>query len=368
MFHTRFSQFAAAAATAAVLLGVFISGALRLRPAAPARAEEPPAGGKDAPASEVPREKLRYGCKSFEEWRMRFLTELEPKARVECVQALITFGVNGYGTEASETILALGRRQDEEAEENAEVRQAALGMVRLGRPALPALLDGLESRDAKCARLACEVLSAKVEKLRKEELRSEWPCLFEKGLTAETPRLLRLATGQNRDAAKLAARLIRRTDLKDDGVIPLVLNLLGDREVEMRELALDFLPDGAGQSSWPTVRPEPRLAVPALVRLLDDQDSDVCVMAAARLEAYGAEAKDAGPALIQFLRDIEQEKKTFRRLYSASDARRRAADALTAIGPAAKLLLLGQLEENEDERLREVLQKIEENEAASPKE
>ena len=49
-------------------------------------------------------ENLRYQEKTFDDWCTRLETELEPKSRIEAINALLAFGVNGYGKETAQTL------------------------------------------------------------------------------------------------------------------------------------------------------------------------------------------------------------------------------------------------------------------------
>jgi hypothetical protein len=57
----------------------------------------------------VPREKLRYDGKSFEEWQELLETELKPERRAEAMKAFGMFGLKGYSEEAARSIIEVTR-------------------------------------------------------------------------------------------------------------------------------------------------------------------------------------------------------------------------------------------------------------------
>jgi beta-lactamase regulating signal transducer with metallopeptidase domain len=57
----------------------------------------------------VPREKLRYDGKSFEEWQALLETELKPERRAEAMRAFGEFGTRGYRREAAQAIMEIVR-------------------------------------------------------------------------------------------------------------------------------------------------------------------------------------------------------------------------------------------------------------------
>src|SRR5262249_40204147 len=62
--------------------------------------EEAPPVGKPSPETGGKKESLRYGGKTFNQWRTELMTELKPEIRIDGIKALREFGANGYGTEA----------------------------------------------------------------------------------------------------------------------------------------------------------------------------------------------------------------------------------------------------------------------------
>jgi hypothetical protein len=101
------------------------------------------------PAPRPPQAKgfLRYGGKSFEDWRRIMMTDLKPETRIEAIKALSAFGANGYGKEAAEAIIQLmrgyefpGRDRDDQNVINA----AESAFRKIGPEGASALIEELE--------------------------------------------------------------------------------------------------------------------------------------------------------------------------------------------------------------------------------
>ncbi|HZY87500.1 MAG TPA: M56 family metallopeptidase, partial [Gemmataceae bacterium] len=156
----------------AVAAGVFVVGlalglaSLRLWAVTPAAAEPPPATDdkRDAPPEQprFPKEALRYGGKSFEQWRTELLTELKPAVRIDGIKALATFGANGYGADATRAILELMRGYDTnhlDGDDQGVVNAAYDAVRKVGDPAVPALREGLKEKNRNVRRFAATALA-----------------------------------------------------------------------------------------------------------------------------------------------------------------------------------------------------------------
>jgi HEAT repeat protein len=111
---------------------------------------------------QVPREKLRYDGKTFEQWRDSLLTELKPERRVEALKAMRSFGVRGYGREAASAVarvlkdgIAQGlpeptfsfqppQEKGPNDDELYVTGEAALVLYYLGEPAVPFVVELLK--------------------------------------------------------------------------------------------------------------------------------------------------------------------------------------------------------------------------------
>jgi hypothetical protein len=102
----------------------------------------------------VKKEDLLYDAAPFDFWKDRLQTELKPERRIEAIQALAAFGVNGYGAEASAIIVDIARTyappasfQLKESDMTPDERvayHAMQGLLKIGTPAAPALLKAVE--------------------------------------------------------------------------------------------------------------------------------------------------------------------------------------------------------------------------------
>lgn len=97
--------------------------------------------------------KLRYGGKTFEQWRDQLLYDLEPQTELGAIQALAVFGENGFAEEAAVEIAKVLRRK------NVQVLQAACAALGgLGKPAVPALARALENDSPEVRAAAAQAL------------------------------------------------------------------------------------------------------------------------------------------------------------------------------------------------------------------
>lgn len=298
-------------------------------------------------AKEEPRAKLRYQGKTFDQWSARLEIELEPNSRVEAINALIAFGVNGYAEEAAMILAKEATRFADVSDEAFKVRMAFAKMIYLGEPVVPILLDALESKDPTRMQFSRDVLN-----IDRDGKIAELPESGRRALNLEQPRLLRIARSKDYRTANLAIQLLRQTEMQNEGVAVLLLELLDSEYKEFRELALDTLPEGGDVvelgPQWrrsvvngagarrefvhPYVKLDARAAVPALIKLLDDADVTIRIKAAKRVSYYRAEAKQTVPMLIKCLKRADDSS------YGPSKVDEIASYmlALGVIGPDAK--------------------------------
>ncbi|HVA41037.1 MAG TPA: HEAT repeat domain-containing protein, partial [Candidatus Binataceae bacterium] len=100
---------------------------------------EAAAQAADAPStksSTVKKTSLRYGGKSFNEWRELFLTDVEPATRIKALPALVKLGRYGYSREAAETIVTVLEDDDR------ELLEAAIhSLTELGPGSVPTIVE-----------------------------------------------------------------------------------------------------------------------------------------------------------------------------------------------------------------------------------
>ncbi len=102
---------------------------------------------------------MRFDGKTFGEWRAQLVTELNPKHRLEALQAVSAFGANGHAIEATEAIITilngyqLNTLQNEDLSEylyteheHKLLGRAQLALVRIGPDAAPVLIDAINRR------------------------------------------------------------------------------------------------------------------------------------------------------------------------------------------------------------------------------
>lgn len=249
---------ARALAAGAVVVGLALGlASLRLfaapPPAVVVTVADPPApppkegegGAPPRPAARFPKEALRYGGKSFEQWRTELLTELKPAVRVDGMKALATFGVNGYGAEATAAVLELMRGYDVNAvdgDDRGVVKAACDAIDKIGEDALPGLRQGLKDR--------------------------------------------------SRNVRRVAAATLSRNNLWANGAAAELFAALRDRDPDVR---------GDAVSALGYVKPRPKEYLPALLRYIKDEDERVRGATTFQIGRIGPPAREAVPALLDIL-------------------------------------------------------------------
>ncbi|HEX4073499.1 MAG TPA: M56 family metallopeptidase, partial [Planctomycetaceae bacterium] len=206
--------------------------------------------------AEQEKAQLKFAGRDFGQWETVLMTELDPKMRVEALDALGRFGAFGYQEEASAAVgkfLSKGRliRSDQGDQKVEEAAQSAFG--RIGPPALKTALELLKNKSPEVRRLATEVVS---------ELLSD--VAEPKPSTLET---LAEATNDRDEHVRLAAlQALSQTFGRTKGVYrdllaPVVVKKLQDDSPEIRLKAASFLGD---------LGPSAAGVVPALLAALKD--------------------------------------------------------------------------------------------------
>lgn len=238
------------------------------------------------------KEKLRYKGKSFEEWRERFLTEIDPETRQESLQGLAVFARHGFARETVAAILDVareyddviaadfetGKKRDQEGLELDETEAADLQVLvacfavvkKTGLAALPALREGLKGDHVGVHYFAAEVL-------------------LDMGTAGQEaiPELIALTKSKARASREIAASTLASVGEKDPKVVDLLQTILKDGDPGMRIAVLSALQDSPVMA---------RQFAPAILTALRDKDAAVCEA------ALGALAKaDAGPQAVHML-------------------------------------------------------------------
>ena len=113
--------------------------------------------------AEQEKAQLKFAGRPFWQWETVLMTELDPKMRVEALDALGRFGSFGYEKEASDAIarfLSKGRLMRFDDGDHKVEEAAKEAFSRIGPPALPTALGLLKDKSPEVRRLATEIVSA----------------------------------------------------------------------------------------------------------------------------------------------------------------------------------------------------------------
>lgn len=205
-----------------------------------------PDADEDAAEQEItdewhpPKAQLRYGGRSFEEWRQQLLTDLQPKTQLEAIEALRAFGEKGYEREVVESLSpVLGSKDD------ALRSQAFFTLKKIGALALPALLKALRSDDAAVRRSAVFALD------------------MDPVTDGAVEALKEAVDDQDHTVRIVAARALAKVGASHKRLLPLFEQLAVSPDTEMRSTLMWALANAPGAG--------PGL-VPLFVRAIDDED------------------------------------------------------------------------------------------------
>jgi beta-lactamase regulating signal transducer with metallopeptidase domain/HEAT repeat protein len=271
-------------------------------PVAAKEKEEDKETPKKTPAARAKCEALRYGGKNFDQWRTDLETELKPEIRADGLTALAAFGANGYGPEATRTVLELmkGYELDTSDKKDQEVVEAAIAAIaKIDEAAVPLLSESLQDDNRRVRRFASQCL-----------LRSD------KDLRAAVPFLLKAARDEDKEVAARALQTLVRVKDKPKDSLPVFLECLKDKESDVRFWSL---------RNVRAMRPEAAKIMSVIAAAIKDADGNVRGEAFHIVGLYGAQAKPVVPALLELL-----DKPDFHNWLVE------IMDALAAIGPGAK--------------------------------
>jgi RNA polymerase sigma factor (sigma-70 family) len=298
-------------------------------------AQPPAAADQPAEAAQpLEREALRYGGKTFADWRLVLRTELKPESRAEAIKALSAFGANGYGREATAAIVEAMRGYDLDAgdADDWKVTQAALaGFRKIGVDAVPVLVDELKNGGQKGRRFALGGLGQ-----------------VGRAAKAAGPAVATALQDQDEKIRAAAIEALKVIDRQGSSV-PAVAAAVADPDRQVRYLAINALTGWGTRARAATpqllaaavedpvsdyhrlalaalrsIQPNARTVVPTLKEALKDTDENVRGEAARYLRELGSAAKDAMPDLVAAVKKTDN---TF--------LRGEMIGALGAMGPAA---------------------------------
>jgi HEAT repeat protein/beta-lactamase regulating signal transducer with metallopeptidase domain len=310
-----------------------------------------PAGQPAAPA--VRKEALRYGGRSFDQWRDELLTELKPEVRVEGIRALSTFATNGYGEEALKAILEVVRGyeltlRDSSGEGNV-INAAIYALKKMGPTPVGVLVEELKNGRTNGRRFAAHALGelgpnvksalpALLEAINDEDAWVRRHALqsvsnIDPAAKGFVPALIKTLKDEDRRVRAAAVSALARMRAGGQAAVPALIEAIKDEDPAVRQLALKTLHD---------LHLEAKAAVPALIKALKDENWNVRYRALELSGRLGAEAKEVVPALIALLKDTHP------------DIRSQAVRSLGQIGPEAKEAIpaLTELLRQEDLTLR----------------
>jgi beta-lactamase regulating signal transducer with metallopeptidase domain/HEAT repeat protein len=287
-------------------------------PVANAEPDKPKEREEKKEAPRVRRELLRYGGKSFEQWRSQLETELKPELRAEGVKALLAFGANGYGAEAATVIFDVMKKSDPNDPAQKKLWVAGMELYRIGPEAVKVIKEGLASRDRRARLFATYVLEA-LSKYQDDEQLTE-------AARAAVPAFLKAVREDDVALRGTVITAIYEIDPKAPALLPAVLDAMKSKDTGLRYSAFRVLTN---------LKPPAAKAVPVLIRLLEDvlsgYDSDYIDQIVRMLVSYKDEAKDAVPVLVKLLRSKHKRVSDYTLVDALGQIGRHAREAVPAL-------------------------------------
>jgi beta-lactamase regulating signal transducer with metallopeptidase domain/HEAT repeat protein len=119
----------------------------------------PTAADSGKAAKRLPIKAARYGGKDISEWHEMLVDDLDPVTRIQALEAMGTFGANGYAEETAQVIAGILLTGKEQSNNDHEVfRGACKALSRLGAAGVPVLQTQLEGNDPDCRVSAVKAL------------------------------------------------------------------------------------------------------------------------------------------------------------------------------------------------------------------
>jgi beta-lactamase regulating signal transducer with metallopeptidase domain/HEAT repeat protein len=252
---------------------------------APTVGRTPRSAAKDAAATRTgtaaksdPRDSLRYGGKTFAEWRDLLLTDLEPESRVKALKAIGELGANGYSTEAADAI-GKALQMDEPAANQWKVFTAGCeALNRLGEAAVPEFNKLMKSDRPQVP----EKAAARMHSVLR--------------LPSALPTLLQFATIESEEVRRNCCESLSRFHLAQSEVATLLMSRINTDVSEVRSAILSGLRQAEGSTN---------AAIPLLLRLLEDEQSDIRSLAALTLAEVGPNDERTRMALLKVTSAID---------------------------------------------------------------
>jgi hypothetical protein len=285
----------------------------------------------------VERESLRYAGKRFEYWQLELRTDIKPEVRTEAIKAVGAFGINGYGDEATATILEVVRNYNElhcDADEAKMLKVAHETLAHMGAAVLPALTKEYEGGKKNQRHFVVQTL-----RLMTDE-------------TDIIPLLIRAAKDKDAIVRHDAVALLGLVDAKAKGVMAAVIEALADTDTNTRRAAVYSL-RGFGPAAKEAVpalsevirkdssaslreqavltlfelRPDPSTLIPLLVTFIDqDRDRPTSDTVSFFIQSRGPSDKDFVRPLLDALKNPD----------SSLKVRMAIVAAFANMGPTAK--------------------------------
>ena len=268
-------------------------------------ARRPAAGKKKQGAEDASQRKrqLRYAGRDFDDWRNQLLNDLEQNTRVKAIQALESFGKNGYGEEAAEAIGQVLPSDNDSVSFNAA---NALGAI--GPPALGVLTAALNNDRASCRLRAAGAIGS-----------------IGPAAVSSADALARLCDDDDRRVRSAAAESLARIAYQSDALQPLLDRLIVADDLSTRSGVVQGLAGVLSSSSRP---------LPLLLRAARDPDSNIRSAAAGALAQYGPATDEVIAALKRLVHDPKEHvsANAVRMFFRSSD------NAATAVPVLAEVL------------------------------
>ncbi|HJT32762.1 MAG TPA: HEAT repeat domain-containing protein, partial [Pirellulales bacterium] len=275
-----------------------------------AGAQRPDARETKRGANEAPQRKrqLRYAGRDFDDWRNQLLNDLEPKTRTKAIQALQSFGKNGYGEEAAE---AIGQALPSDVDSVSI--SAANALAAIGAPALPVLIESLKSDRASCRHHAAIAIGH-----------------IGPAAVSSADALAKLCEDDDQQVRRVAAVSLARIAYQSDALKPLLDRLIVADDLSTRSGVVQGLAGVLSSSA----RPLPLLLVAAR-----DPDSNIRSTAAGALAQHGPPTEEVIEALKRLVHDPKEHvsANTVSMLFQSSD------NAATAVPVLSEVLLSPEL-------------------------
>lgn len=330
----------------------------------------------------VPRDQIRFNGKTFEDWKLQLVSDLDTETRVRSVMALAAFARKGFSSELAtlidQTLVddllavpdhevaaaacaalaatgldglpALKRlRASEHADVEAQCLQAIAAVAATHREALPELLAamprdpvvGASDKTANsftiCQTLARYYMDAPeaAEAVTRAFLNGTQPCRMrilqgvrDSKLPTETfePLLLKAIESDDSNIRRLAMGMLARRGPDSKEVIAALTHALVESGSSEREQIVQTLKGGSGGS-------DPRIAVPILIAGIDDPSSygaSGTQIGGTMIRALGMFGPQASPAVPVLIKALDNQLPR-----ADCNLQLDAAETLGKIGPAA---------------------------------